>query len=283
MNKLFLVLLLVFVSSGCKNNNGEARRIPVAKAGDAILYYDEMTLSVPDGSTESDSSAIVQIYINDWLKRRLLYQKARENLSVTITSEIEKHIDQTRINLLIYEYQRQMMHEKMDTLVLDEELESYYASNESSFILNSNIVKALYIKLPVETPSLSRIRQLARSNSQRDLQELETLCYQFAETFDDFDEKWIPLNRISLLLKEDISKQENFLRRYTFYETSDSVSIYLISFSDYRLRGSLAPFEYVRDDIKRIIWNNRRIDFIRSLETGIFNDGLKENAFKIYR
>ncbi len=80
----------------------------------------------------------------------------------------------------------------------------------------------------------------------------------------------------------DISDQENFLRRNTFFETSDSSSVYLITINDYRLRGSLAPFEYVRDDIKRIIWNNRRIEFIQDLENGIYNEALKENSFKIY-
>lgn len=283
MNRYFFSLLLIAFLSGCNSRKVDTERIPVARAGDQVLYYDEMTVSVPEGSTKSDSLAFIQSYIDDWVRRILMYQKAKENLSPVLTEEIEKHIDQTRINLLIYEYQRQMMIEKMDTLVSEEELESYYAGNENSFVLTSNIVKALFIKMPLETPSLSKIRQLARSNDQKDLQELETLCYQFAEKFDDFDEEWVTLDRLSLELNEDISNQESFLRRYTFYESNDSTSVYLISFSDYRLRGSLAPFDYVREDIKRIIWNNRRIDFIHSLENGIYNEGLKENAFKIYR
>ena len=57
---------------------------------------------------------------------------------------------------------------------------------------------------------------------------------------------------------------------------SDSASTYLVSIRDYRLRSSLAPFEYVKDDIKRIIWNTRRFEFIQSLENGIYNDALKK-------
>jgi hypothetical protein len=149
-------------------------------------------------------------------------------------------------------------------------------------MLTSNIVKALFIKLPVETPDIWKIKSLARSNKQKDFQELESICYQFAEKFDDFNEDWITMDRLSLELKEDISNQENFLKRTTFYETSDSVSVYLIAINDYKLRGTLAPFEYVREDIKRIIWNNRRIEFIKELENGIYNEAIKENSFKIY-
>ncbi len=168
-------------------------------------------------------------------------------------------------------------------LLTETELENYYATNENSFKLGSNIVKALFIKLPVETPDLSKIKSLVRSNDQNDLQQLEKYCYQFAEKFDDFNEEWVPMDRLSVELQQDIENQENFLKRNTYYETSDSSSVYLISIRDYRLRSSIAPFEYVKNDIKRIIWNSRRFELIQSLENGIYNQALKENSFKIYK
>ena len=123
--------------------------------------------------------------------------------------------------------------------------------------------------MPVEIPNLDKIKVLARSNDQKDLQLLESYCYQFAEKFDDFNEEWVTMNRLSVELQKDIENEENFLKRNTFFETRDSISVCLISIRDYRLRSSLAPFEYVRDDIKRIIWNTRRLEFIQSLENGI--------------
>ena len=58
----------------------------------------------------------------------------------------------------------------------DTELENYYAANEKSFILNSNIVKALFIKLPVETPDIDTgSEDLHDQMNQDDLQQLETL------------------------------------------------------------------------------------------------------------
>ena len=174
------------------------------------------------------------------------------------------------------------MLEKMDTTVTEAEMENYYSTNQESFFLGSNIIKALFIKLPVETPDIYRIRLLARSNEQNDLQQLESVCYQFADKFDDFNEKWIPFDRLSVELPEDISNEEYFLRRTSFYESNDSTYIYFITIRDYRLRSTLAPFEYVRDDIKRIIWNNRRLEFIQTLENGIYNDALKENDFTIF-
>ncbi|MCE5345586.1 MAG: hypothetical protein LLG13_04745 [Bacteroidales bacterium] len=282
MNKTLIILIAVFSLLGCRDKNSTIKRVAVAKVGTNILYYDEMPKLVQHGINETDSAALIQNYINKWAKRQLLLQKAEDNLSPELKNEITRQVNETRTNLVIYQYQKQMMLEKMDTVLSDSEIENYYAANEKSFVLNSNIVKAVLIKLPVETPNLNKIKLLARSNNHNDMLQLESYCFQFAEKFDDFDEKWVPLDRITVELQQDINDQENFLKKNTFFETSDSQSVYLISIREYRLRSSIAPLEYVRDEIKSIIWNNRRFEFIQSLENGIYNEALKENSFKIY-
>jgi hypothetical protein len=282
MNRLIFFIMIILLLAGCKNKNTQTKRIPVAEVGKVVLYYDEMPKLIQKGVNDSDSTALFQNYINKWAKRQLLLQKAEENLAPAMKTEITNQLEETRANLVIYQYQRQMIEEKLDTVLTEPELENYYSANEKSFILSSNIVKALFIKLPIETPDLNKIRQLVRSNNPNDLQQLETICYQFAEKFDDFNEQWVTMDRLSVEFQQNIENEENFLKRNTFYETSDSTSDYLVSIRDYRLRYSLAPFEFVRDDIKRIIWNTRRFEFLQSLENGIYNEALKQNNFKIY-
>ncbi len=282
MNKASIIIFSIILLASCNNYKNTSKRIVVAEVGKTILYYDEIPQLIQHGVNDSDSAAIIQNYVNNWAKKKLLLQKAEENLSPELKIIIAKQIDETRENLVIYQYQRQMMLEKMDTVLAESELENYYNENNTSFTLHSNIVKALFIKLPVETPDLYKIKQLARSNDQSDLQQLESYCYQFAEKFDDFNENWVTMDRLSVELQENFANEENFLKRNTFFEKTDSNSVYLVSIRDYRLRSSLAPFEYVRDDIKRIIWNSRRFEFIRSLENGIYNEALKENNYKIY-
>jgi hypothetical protein len=283
MNRIVILLIIAFFPGTCRENNKTVKRIPVAEINKVLLYYDEIPSQlIVKGMNPADSSAIVQNYINKWTKRELLLMKAEDNLSPELKADITRQLEETRTNLLIYQYQRQMMLEKMDTVISESEMQNYYTANEKSFLLGSNIVKALFIKLPVETPELEKIKKLARSDSQSDMQQLESYCFQFAEKFDDFNENWIPMTKLTVELQEDIQNEETFLKRNTFFETKDSASVYLISVRDYRLRGTLAPFEYVKDDIKRIIWNTRRFEFIQALENGIYNDALKKNSFKIY-
>jgi hypothetical protein len=282
MNKAVNILIVLIFLSGCKSKPVQPNRIALAKVGDIILYYDEIPRLLQPGVSAQDSIAIIQSYINKWAKKELLFIKAEQNLTPEYKDEIEKQMEETRSNLVIYQYQRQMMIEKMDTTITDDEMERYYSTNEKNFLLNSNIVKALFIKVPVETPGIDKIRTWARSSDQKDLQQLESYCYQFAEKFDDFNEEWVTLDKLSVELPQDIMNKEEFLRRNTWYETSDSSSVYMITIRDYRQRSSLAPFDYVKNDIKSIILNNRRFQFLQSLENGIYNEAIKANTFKIF-
>jgi hypothetical protein len=282
MNKYLYILIIIVLLISCKRKSDQPRRVPVAQVGEVVLYYDEIPKLMQPGVPKEDSTAIIQNYINKWAKKELLFMRAEQNLTPEYKSEIEKQMEETRSNLVIYQYQRQMMLEKMDTTITDVEMEAYYATNEKNFLLNSNILKALFIKVPLETPGLDKIRAWARSGEQKDLQQLETYCYQFAEKFDDFNEDWVTMDKLSIELPQDIVNQEDFLRRNTWFETRDSSSVYMISIKDYRLRSSLAPFDYVKNDIKSIILNNRRFEFLQTLENGIYNEAIKENTFKIF-
>jgi len=282
MNKILPLLIILMLSSACRDNVKNSKRIAVARAGNTVLYLDQIPPIVQPGTSSADSTSIIKNYINRWAKKELLFQKAEENLTSEYRDEINRQLEEARADLAIYHYQRQMMYERMDTVISDRELEDYYNANQASLMLQSNIVKALFIKIPVETPNPGRIRSLARSTQQDDLQELETLCYQFAEKFDDFNEDWIPLDMISVELPQEINNQESFLRRTTFFETSDSEFLYFVVIRDYKLRSSLAPLEYVKDDIMRMIWNLRRIEFIQSLENGIYDEAVRNNIFRIY-
>jgi hypothetical protein len=275
-----ILFILIFIS--CKNRENIVERIPMAEADKTVLYFDEIPSQIYHGAERSDSLAIIKNYVDSWAKRQFLLIKAEENLSADQKKEVDRQLDESRANLLIHQYQQMMLLEKMDTVITPAELDNYYVTNGKGFILTSSIVKALYIKIPAETPGLDRIKVLARSNNQADIQQLETYCFQFAEKYDDFNEDWITMDRLSVEMHQDIENEENFLKRNTFYESNDSSYVYLISIRDYRLRDSPAPFEYVVNDIKRIIWNKRRLDLLQTLENGIYNDALKENRFKIY-
>lgn len=277
-----LIITLVILVSSCSGLNNQASRIALAKAGEKVLYYDEMPNPIQPGTSATDSAALVQNFINRWAKREILKQKAIQNLTPEFKTEVERQVEEMRTNLLIHQYQQQMISQKMDTVVTDAEIENYYASKESSFVLNINIVKALFIRIPADVPNLDRVTEWYRSNDPLDIAALEVFCYQFADKFDDFDEQWIPFSILVAELPVTIDNQNEFLKRNSYFENEDSGYHYFVSIREYRERGTIAPFEYVKNNIRSMILNSRRLEFLQGLENGVFSEAIRENIFTIY-
>lgn len=279
---LLFTALSLLILSGCSDYNRSNNRKVVAKAGDSYLYADEIP-GIPSNSTNrEDSISIVRNFIDRWVKKELMLGRAEMNLTEEYVAEMNQKLEETRSNLMIYQYQQQMMLQRMDTLVTIEEIENYYNSNIATFNLTSPVIKALFIKIPLEAPNINKVKTWYKSNTQENLQNLESYCYQFADKYDDFDEEWVNISYLLRVLPDEIPNLSRFLRNNSYYETSDSLYHYFVDIRDYRLNGAVSPIEFVKDDIKNIILNYRKIDFLQELENGIYNEGLRENQFKIY-
>lgn len=283
MMKFISACSLILLITACNNYNNNAGREPVAQVGDKYLYADQIPFNANNGFSKEDSISIVRNYIDRWIRNELILSKAEDNLSEEYQNEINNKIEETRANLMIYQYEQQMMLQKMDTSVNEQEIRDYYDSHLQNFTLQNNLLKALFLKLPVEAPNIDRARAWFRSDRQNDIQSLESYAYQFAEKFDDFGESWINMNFLLRELPVDIENEAYFLRNNRYYECSDASFHYMVNIRDFRLRGAIAPPEYVRDDIRTIILNNRKIDFLQELETGIYNEGMRDNSFRVFR
>jgi hypothetical protein len=274
------ILLLMFA---CTKYNSDANRLIVAQVDDRYLYADQIPVKTNNGLSSEDSISIARNYIDRWIRNELILRKAEDNLSEEYQAEINSKIEETRSTLMIYQYEQQMMLQKMDTMVTEEQILDYYDNHLQNFNLQNDIVKVLFLKLPVEAPNINRARAWYRSDQQNDIQSLESYAYQFADKFDDFGENWISMNFLLRELPANINNESYFLRNNRYYETSDADFHYLVNIRDFRLKGSLAPIDYVRDDIKTIILNNRKIDFLQELENGIYNEGIRDNSFRVFK
>jgi len=278
-----IILSLLLLVSACNNAGTDSERTVVARAGDRMLYLDQIPSNlVISGLNETDSISAIQSYIRRWARKELLALRAEQNLTAEYKAEVNRQLDEMRNNLLIYQYQQQMIIQKMDTVVTESEMQDYYVGNLNTFTLTSNIVKALLIKMPAETPDLDKVRRLYKSSQTEDIHELEDYCLQFALRYDDFDDEWITFTQILMEVPLESDRQEEWLTRNSSAELKDDDYVYFIVVREYRLRNSTAPFEYIRGQVKTIILNNRRNDFLQKLEDGIYNEAVRSSTLQIY-
>jgi hypothetical protein len=54
-----------------------------------------------------------------------------------------------------------------------------------------------------------------------------------------------------------------------------------VSIQDYKLKNELAPAEFVKSNIRNLILNRRKIEFLKEVENSVYTEGIRQNKFKI--
>lgn len=272
-----LALLIVFGCSNTKNSNDKV----LAEVGSKKLYLSDVSAVLPNDLDLADSSLMADDYIKKWVKQELMLLKAEENLS-SQQKNLEKEIEEYRNSLIIYKYKNNLMAQRMDTTVSETEINDYYENNTDNFKLNTNIVKAIFIKIPDDLSNPGQLKEMCNDTTNTGINELREYCMQYAKLFDIFTDHWVDFRLVTQNLPEQVENSGQFLRQNSVIEMNDSDYYYLVSIVDYKLKNDQAPREYVRDNIKNLILNRRKIDFLKELESTIYSEGLRKNNFKIY-
>jgi hypothetical protein len=274
-----IVFLAAIIFFSCQNNDSVDDKM-VARVGIKRLWLSEISSVVPNEASQEDSTIMAEDYIKKWIKRELMIQKAEENLSAeqkNVTRELEDY----RNSLIIYRYKNELLAQKMDTSVTEEQIFNYYINNSDNFKLNNNIVKAIFIKIPDEFSNPEQLKSMCRDTDEQGIIELREYCHQYAKGFDNFNGKWVDFELVAKNIPQPIEKEEQFLRQNAMLELNDSNYYYLVAIQDYKLRNDQAPLEYVSGEIKNLILNHRKIEFLKQLENNVYSEGLRKNDFEI--
>lgn len=278
--KYIFVILLSALLAQCNKDENNNEKV-VAQVGDKKLLQSELAQIIPKNLEEQDSLLLANDYVRKWIKQELLIQKANENLSLD-QKNLAKEIEEYRNSLIIYKYKNELMNQQMDTLVTKTQIEQYYNTNPDNFKLNNNIVKAYFIKIPNAVANPKLIKELVDDDSDEGKNALREYCIQYAKSFDFFNDKWVNFDIVKNNIPIDISDEKQFLARNNQIELKDSIYYYLVNIQDYKLLNELAPIEYVENNIKNLILNKRKIDFLKQVEENVYKEGVRQNKFKIY-
>jgi len=276
------VTLTLFLFQGCtlfKESNPEE---PLARAFEQYLYPSDLEKVIPSGTNAQDSMQMAKRYTETWVKDQLMKHRAEESLTEE-QMDFEKQIEEYHRSLLIFTYRKKLLHQKMDTVVKESEIQSYYEENPNNFLLDRNVIKGTFVKIPLSAPQLDQLRRWSWNNREEDLDQMEKYCLTYAEKYSDFNDTWVDFSSIKVQLPMRISNPVNYLRSYRNIERTDSLYRYLVHFSDYLVEGEVAPVEMVKEDIINIILNKRKIQFIKELEHRVYTEGVSRNQFEIYR
>ncbi|MDD4821125.1 MAG: peptidyl-prolyl cis-trans isomerase [Bacteroidales bacterium] len=261
MYKKYCLLIFLLSIFSCTKKGDDTGKTPVAEYKGQFLYKEDLESVVPQGISGSDSLDYVNSYIKNWVEEALLYEKARNNIEKN--DEINNLVEQYRRSLIVYQYQQQLLTNKVKTSVSDDEVMAYYKEHFAQLILEESLIKGLFLKLPVEAPKINQVREWYCNPTPKNLKLLEKYTLQNAVDYDYFVDKWVVFDDVKDRIPYEIKNNDSFIQNNDKLEVKDSSFIYFLYIDDYLLKGQKSPYEYALASIRETLLNQRKMDFMK--------------------
>jgi len=271
---------LIFLTSCSYFLKKKTERI-LARTYDDYLYESDLKGVIPIGVSPKDSTNLAKNFIDAWVRQKLLIRQAENNLTdqqLDFSTQLENYQN----SLTIYEYEHELVNQKLDTVVGDEEITTYYNANQKNFLLKENIVQIQYVKLPLTSQNLKQLKNLLNSDASEDKTRLSELAEKYAADYFLDDQNWLLLNDLLVQIPIKTDNQEEFLKTHHILEVQDSLYNYIIRLRDFRIKDNVSPLSFEKERIKNIILNKRKMDLINKMHQDVYDNALKKNDFEIF-
>jgi hypothetical protein len=250
----------------------------IVKVGDKVLTKTEMEESLPSFFSPEDSIMATEHFVRRWINDNLLYAVAQKNISDK--NHIDQLVENYRRSLVIYQYQEQLVNEKLGKNIREETVWDYYKNNKDKFKLDRPLIKGLFLKIPIDAPQIDNIRSWYKSMTPASISNIEKYSVQNAASYDYFIDKWVDFNELMTNWPVNYKNDQQIVKTSRLIEQKDNNYYYFLNITDYLLPGDDAPFEYAESTIKEILINQKKIEFLRKTEEDLYNKALNSGQVK---
>lgn len=280
INSLSAILLVLIIASCNKATFSDSDRI-IARVYDEYLYFSDIRDLVPPSTLPSDSVAITQNYINNWVKTQLLVYQAEKNLTPE-QKDFTRQLRDYRNSLIVFKYESEFIRQNLDTLVSSEEIENYYNKYPSNFTLNDNIVQVVYALVNEDSPYRRKIKKLVNSQFEADRDSLEFYCIRYAIDYGLIDREWITFDEFLQKTDLNVDNPEVFLLNHQVIEDYDKPEWLYAQILNFGLKDSISPLSLETANIASIILNMRKKQLVKEMHEEVYEHAIEENDFELY-
>jgi hypothetical protein len=280
MKIVMYLMLIPLLLKMCASGDASDDRVRLAKVGTNVIYLDEAVQGLPQGLSVKDSSAYVQQFLKNRVKELLMYDIAVKNIPQG--KDIDELVENYRRSLIIYAYQQQVLNEKMQNDITDTEIQVFYENNRDRFSAGHDLIKGVFVKIPKSAPDLAKLKKLYKNSSNEAFTQIESYCVQNGGQFEYFLDRWVILDDILDQISYDTGKNADFLRTRSTLDVVVGEFEYLLYVDDYVLAGSTAPLEYVKEEVRNIVVNTRKTEFIHRFEQDLLREAEKKGRITYF-
>lgn len=282
MRKYVAIILLIFSLSSCDFVSSIIHdEKVVARVGKEKLYKSELERVIPDMVSPEDSAALALRYINSWAMDHLYLQVAEEQLSKT-EIDVSEELETYRLSLVKYRYEQRYVNDRLDTLITEAQVNTYYQEHQDDFELERPILKVRFVHVMKDSPAAEELLNMVASEDNEDLQKVDTLALASALRYVDNSDRWMDALELSKYFGTSVENllkdmKDNSIR----YEPEGRGDVLFAYVCDIQSSG-VAPIDYCAGTIRDIILSNRKHALLKGLEQDLLNSAHENNKIEIY-
>ncbi|MAW66236.1 MAG: hypothetical protein CMD18_08585 [Flavobacteriales bacterium] len=262
-----------------KENKESPKNQIVAEVGFDSLTSSELTkIFGKDWRLKKEK---VSNFIKIWLKDKAIAIEAEKVLS-NEDKDFSKEINSYKNSLLKYTYEQKMLDTALSLSVSEEEILGYFKRNKKNFELKENIVRVRYVKVPKNHKKFNRLRYMIQYKDSTKKEKFFNLIRKENIFCEANDSLWQKLDDLKNLIPFKLYNDEHFLRNYNYTEAPDGEFIWILYFTENRLKNGNAPIETVKEKIIAIILNNRKQELVQKIGNSIYKKGINNGEIKVY-
>lgn len=280
MKIIGVLLAILFCLTACRGKQEHNGKTPLVEVSGEFLYKEDLQAVLPPNLSKDDSLLFAEHYIKNWVEGVLLFNKAESN--IPDSERINELAENYRKALIVHTYQQELIDQRLSRDLTEQEMTDYYNSNKELFVLESPLIKGLYIKIPVTAPGLNNVRNWYKKNTQQNAEALDKYSLQNAVNYDYFYDRWLPVSEVMDKIPLKIENMESFLERNKSIEVKDSAFFYFLNIDAYLKPGEAKPYEYAKKEIKDMLMNLKRVSFIRDVKNDLYNDAANRKKIIYY-
>ena len=278
--KYICILTLPALLFACREEVSYVERVAIASVGDVHLYKDEAEIAYARQGRGVDSVAFMQNYVERWAVDVLFSQKAKEN--VVPTDEIDRMVENYRESLIQNLYQDRLITQQLEPAISYAEVQEFYKRERALFELTEPYVKGFYVKLPPRASKIRDVRNRCLRKGEEDLEELEKICSENGYVCQFFMEEWLPF--YDLVHKTPLTEQQlmdRLLKKSTIEFKEDEFTYFVCADSVLK-KGDTKPIEMVANEIKELLVNSKKANFIKQVKRSLYEEALQEGLVIIH-
>jgi hypothetical protein len=276
-----VILVIAAVMTGCGQEHNHKGKTPLVEVSGEFLYKEDLQAALPLNISKDDSVLFAEHYIRNWIEDALLFDKAEGN--IPDNDKISKLVENYRRALIMHTYQEELVNQKLANDISEEEINAYYEKNKELFRLDNPLVKGLFIKVPLSSPDLGNVRVWYRKNNQDVIEKLEKYSLRNAVSYDYFYDRWTSVPDVAAKIPlKVLDTDANYLDKNRNVEVKDTAFCYFLHIEDFLGKDKQKPLDFARDEIKEILINLKRVEFINKVKEDLYQRASDRNKIIYY-